>query len=47
MYLYTNDVILPDEERHGITLRCLKQVLIPITQILQPRALNHKVLLIC
>ena len=28
----TNDVILPHEENHGITLRCLKQGLIPITQ---------------
>ena len=29
------DVILPHEENHGVTLRCLKQVLIPIMQILQ------------
>ena len=34
------------EENHGITLRRLKQVLIPITQILQCRALEHNVLLI-
>ena len=34
----TNNVILPHEENHGITLRCLKQVLIPITEILQCRA---------
>ena len=27
----TNDVILPHERSHAITLRCLKQVLIPIT----------------
>ena len=46
-HMYTNDVILPHEESHGITLKRLKQVLIPITQILQPRALKHKVLLIC
>ena len=26
----TNDVILPHEENHGITLRRLKQVLIPV-----------------
>ena len=31
----TNDVILPHEENHGITLRCSKRVLILITQILQ------------
>ena len=31
---------------HSITLRCLKQVLIPIMQILKCRALEHKVLLI-
>ena len=30
-----NDVILPHEEIHGITLGRLEQVLIPITQILQ------------
>ena len=33
-----NDVILPHEYNHGITLRCLKHVLIPVTQILQRRA---------
>ena len=37
----TNDVILPHEENHGITLRRLKQLLIPITQILQRRALKQ------
>ena len=37
----TNDIILPQEEHHGIALRCLTQVLIPITQILQCRALEH------
>ena len=40
----TNDVILPHEENHGITLRYLEQVVIPITHILQCRALKHKVL---
>ena len=39
-------VILPDGENHGITLRCLKQVVIPIAQIPQCRALKHNVLLI-
>ena len=34
------------QENHGITLRCLTQVPIPITQILQCRALKYKVLLI-
>ena len=34
------------EENYGITLRCLKQDFIIITQILQCRALKHKVLLI-
>ena len=29
-----NDIILPHEENHGITLRCLKQVVLSITQIL-------------
>ena len=45
---HTNDVIniLPHEKDHGITLRRLKQVFIPITQILQWRALKQKVLLI-
>ena len=40
----TNDVILPHEENYGITLRCLKQILTPITQILQCLALKHEVL---
>ena len=40
---HTNNVILPHEENHGITMRRLKQILIPITQILQCRSLKHKV----
>ena len=42
----TNDDIRPHEENHGIPLRCLKQLLTPITQMLQCWALKHKVLLI-
>ena len=42
----TNDVILPHEENHGIALRRLKQVVIPITQVLQCRALTQVVLVI-
>ena len=42
----TNDVILPLEENHGTTLRCLKQVLMFIMQLLQCRAFIHNRLLI-
>ena len=38
----TSGVILPYEENHGITLRCLKEVLTPVTHILQSRALRHE-----
>ena len=34
--------ILPHEKIHGITFRCLKQVFIPIVQVLKCRALKYK-----
>ena len=42
----TNVLILSHEGNHGITLGCLKQVVIPIMHILQCRSLEHNVLLI-